>query len=390
MTSAPLQMPLPEIASQFNLRRDIVFLNHGSFGACPRPVIAAYRRWQDELESEPCLFFGRNRLGYLAEARAALGAYVNADADDVVFIPNITYGMNIVINSLQLAADDEVLTTNHEYGAINNTWNYHLPRRGGKLVIREMPIPVSDPHAWVEHFWAGVTPRTKAISISHITSATALIFPIAEIIKRARAAGILSIVDGAHVPGHIDLDLQALDPDFYSANCHKWLCAPKGAGFLYTRRDKQDMLEPLVCSWNLSRAVMTGSRYTSLYENVGTNDPCPWLAVPAAIEFQRSHNWPAVRAACHTLASQIRQELAGITKLQPISDESQQWWNQMALCPVPSDERFNYARLWDEFQIEVPVVRWEGHTFLRVAIQAYNTPNDGDRLVEAIKRQIRG
>lgn len=388
MTSTQLTMPLPEIASQFNLRRDIVFLNHGSFGACPRPVIAAYRYWQDELESEPCLFFGRRRLGLLADARTALGAYVNADADDLVFVPNITYGMNIVINSLQFAPDDEILTTNHEYGAINNAWNYHLSRRGGKLVFRDMPIPVSDPQEWVEHFWAGVTPHTKAISISHITSATAMIFPIAEIIKRARAAGILSVIDGAHVPGHIDLDLRALDPDFYSANCHKWLCAPKGAGFLYTRRDKQDMLEPFVCSWNLSRAITTGSRYTNLYENVGTNDVCPWLAVPAAIEFQKAHNWPAVRAACHALGSQIRQELAGITSLTPVSDESQQWWNQMALCPVPSDERYDYQRLWDEFQIEVPVVRWEGHTFLRVAIQAYNTPNDGDRLIEAIKRIV--
>jgi isopenicillin-N epimerase len=247
---------------------------------------------------------------------------------------------------------------------------------------------MTTPEAFIEHFWAGVTPNTKAISISHITSATALIFPIAEIIKRARAAGILSIIDGAHVPGHIDLDLTALDPDFYAANCHKWLCAPKGAGFLYARRDKQDMLEPFVCSWNLSRHTQTGSRFTNLYENVGTNDPAPWLAVPAAIEFQHAHNWPAVRAACHALGSQIRQEFAGITGLTPVSDESNLWWNQMALCPVPTGEQYHYHRLWEEFQIEIPVVQWHGHTFLRVAIQAYNTPNDGDRLIEAVKKII--
>jgi isopenicillin-N epimerase len=182
--------------------------------------------------------------------------------------------------------------------------------------------------------------------------------------------------------------LTALDPDFYAANCHKWLCAPKGAGFLYARRDKQDMLEPFVCSWNLSRHTLTGSRFTNMYENVGTNDPAPWLAVPAAIEFQHTHNWPAVRAACHALGSQIRQELAGITGLTPVSDESTMWWNQMALCPVPTGEQYQYHRLWDEFQIEVPVVQWNGHTFLRVAIQAYNTPNDGDRLIEAVKKII--
>jgi isopenicillin-N epimerase len=388
MTTPVLTLPLPDLASQFNLRRDIVFLNHGSFGACPRPVIAAYRKWQDELESEPVHFFGRRRLPLLAEARAALGKFVNADADDVVFVPNITYGMNIVINSLRFGPDDEILTTDHEYGAINNTWEYHLKRYGGKIVYREVPIPMTTPEAFIEHFWAGVTPNTKAISISHITSATALIFPIAEIIKRARAAGILSIIDGAHVPGHIDLDLTALDPDFYAANCHKWLCAPKGAGFLYARRDKQDMLEPFVCSWNLSRHTQTGSRFTNLYENVGTNDPAPWLAVPAAIEFQHAHNWPAVRAACHALGSQIRQEFAGITGLTPVSDESNLWWNQMALCPVPTGEQYHYHRLWEEFQIEIPVVQWHGHTFLRVAIQAYNTPNDGDRLIEAVKKII--
>jgi len=391
MSTPPLSLPLPAIASQFNLRRDIAFLNHGSFGACPREVIAAYRYWQDELESEPVHFFGRRRLGHLAESRQALGAFVNAHADDLVYVPNITYGMNIVINSLRFGPDDEILTTNHEYGAINNTWNYHLNRYGGKLVTVDIPLPVSDEASVVERIWSAVTPRTKAISISHITSATALILPIAEIIKRARQAGIYSIIDGAHVPGHIDLDLTALDPDFYAANCHKWLCAPKGAGFLYARRDKQDLLEPLVCSWNLSRRIDEMPRFVNLFENVGTNDPSPWLAVPAAIAFQRKHNWSAVRLACHTLASHIRQEIAQVTGMTPISDESQQWWNQMALCPVPkSSERFNYQRLWDEFGIEIPVVEWEGNTYLRAAIQAYNTPNDGDRLIEAIKTIVRG
>jgi isopenicillin-N epimerase len=386
--SAPLKLPLPELASQFNLRRDVTFLNHGSFGACPRPVIAAYRYWQDELESEPVLFFGRRRLGLLADARAALGAYVNADAEDVVFVPNITYAMNIVINSLRFGPDDEILTTNHEYGAINNTWNYHLNRYGGKLVNVDIPLPMTSESDFVERVWAAVTPRTKALSISHITSPTALIFPIKELIRRCRAAGILTVIDGAHVPGHIDLDLRDLDPDFYAANCHKWLCAPKGAGFLYARKDKQDMLEPFVCSWNLSRNTHHSTRFVNLFENVGTNDPAPWLAVPAAIEFQRTHNWPAVRKACHALASEARQQIAAITGMQPISDESDTWWNQMALCPVPHGEQYKYTRLWEDYLIEVPVVVWNDRTFLRIAIQAYNTPNDVDRIVSAVKTII--
>jgi isopenicillin-N epimerase len=386
--SAPLQLPLPDIASQFNLRRDVTFLNHGSFGSCPRSVIAAYRHWQDELESEPVLFFGRRRLGLLSDARQALGSFVNAHADDVVFVPNITYAMNIVINSLRFNADDEILTTNHEYGAINNTWNYHLNRYGGKLVSVDIPLPMTSESDFVERVWAAVTPRTKALSISHITSPTALIFPIKELIRRCRAAGILSIIDGAHVPGHIELDLTDLDPDFYAANCHKWLCAPKGAGFLYARKDKQDMLEPFVCSWNLSRNTHHSTRFVNLFENVGTNDPAPWLAVPAAIEFQRTHHWSDVRAACHALGSQARQQIASMTGIEPISDESNTWWNQMALCPVPHGERYRYTRLWDDFLIEVPVVVWNDRTFLRVAIQAYNTPNDVDRLLSAVKRII--
>jgi isopenicillin-N epimerase len=387
--TAPLTMPLPELASQFNLRRDITFLNHGSFGSCPREVIAEYRRWQDELESEPVHFFGRRRLGLIEEARIKLGAFVNAHADDLVFVPNITYGMNIVVNSLRFEKDDEILTTDHEYGAINNTWEYHLGRNGGKMVYAPIPIPMTTEAAFVEHFWSYVTPKTKAISISHITSATAMIFPLKEICRRARAAGIITVIDGAHVPGHIDLDLTDLDADYYAANCHKWLCAPKGAGFLHSRRDMQARLEPLVVSWNLSRHYDDMPRYVNLFTNVGTNDPAPWLAVPAAIEFQRKHNWPAVRAACHALGSQTRRRIAELTGLPPVSDESQQWWNQMALCPVPTDERIDYNRLWNEFSIEVPVVAWNGHTFLRVAVQAYNTPTDMDRLIEAVKVLIK-
>ncbi|MEY3989397.1 MAG: hypothetical protein RI985_478, partial [Chloroflexota bacterium] len=300
----------------------------------------------------------------------------------------ITYAMNIVINSLRFGPDDEILTTNHEYGAINNTWNYHLNRYGGKLVNVDIPLPVDSESDFVERVWAAVTPRTKALSISHITSPTALIFPIKELIRRCRAAGILTVIDGAHVPGHIDLDLRDLDPDFYAANCHKWLCAPKGAGFLYARKDKQDMLEPFVCSWNLSRNTHHSTRFVNLFENVGTNDPAPWLAVPAAIEFQRTHNWPAVRKACHTLASEARQQIAAITGMQPISDESDTWWNQMALCPVPHGEQYKYTRLWEDYLIEVPVVVWNDRTFLRIAIQAYNTPNDVDRIVSAVKTII--
>ena len=213
--------PATGLRDQFLLCPGGIFLNHGSFGACPRPVFEAYQAWQEELERDPSGFFA-HRAELMRDARAALGAYVGADADDLVFVSNATTGINVVARSLDLAPGDEVLSTDHEYGALDRTWQFISRRRRARYVRQPVPLPVTSGAQVVEAVWAGVTDRTRALFLSHVTSSTAIILPVAPLVRRARQAGIITIVDGAHAPGQIPLDLDGLGVDFYVGNCHKW------------------------------------------------------------------------------------------------------------------------------------------------------------------------
>lgn len=375
-------LPMPEIAAHFLLRRDIAFLNHGSFGACPRPVFEAYQRWQRIIEDQPVEFFGRRISGLLAEARARLASFIGAAGSEVVFVPNVTYAMNIVARSIDLQPGDEVLGTGHEYGAVERAWRYVCEQRGAIYVPHPIHLPVEQVQDVEEQIWSGVSDRTKVITLSHITSPTALVLPVAAICRRARAAGIISVVDGAHAPGQIDLDMQAIGADFYGGNCHKWLCAPKGAGFLYARPDRQTMLEPLIVSWGWRAREPGGSTFLDYYEWMGTDDPSAFLSVPAAIDFQTTHDWPAVRQACHTLLAESSQRMAGLTRIPALTPETTDWWVQMRALPLPPcDPQRVQARLWDEFQVEVPCFEWNGVPLVRISIQAYNSPEDVDRLL---------
>lgn len=374
-------MPDGSLRDLFLLDPDVTFLNHGSFGACPRPVFEAYQRWQLALEREPVDFLSRRADGLLAEARAALGAYLHADPESLTFVPNATAGMNTVARSLDLRPGDEILTTDHEYGAVDLTWRYVERHSGAKVVRAAIPLPVTTPAAFVDQLWSRVTPRTRLISISHITSPTALIFPVAEVCRRARAAGILTAVDGAHAPGQIDLDLEALGADFYTGNCHKWLCAPKGSAFLYARPEHHAQLDPVIISWGWEE----GNSFVQRTQWQGTRDLAAFLAVPDAIAFQQAHNWAAVRAECHTLALETRRRMAEQTGLAPISPDSAEWIGQMAAMLVPGCDAQELARhLWEDHRIEIPVVQWGGRTFVRISVQGYNTPAEADRLLAAL------
>jgi isopenicillin-N epimerase len=387
MTTNVLTLPLPNLAAQFLLRPDVVFLNHGSFGACPQPVFETYQGWQRQLEAKPVEFLGRQIGKLLAEARERLAAYIGAEGSQIAFVPNATHGINIVARSLDLQAGDEVLGTDHEYGAIERTWRFNSEPRGVRYVRQPLSLPVQSAEAIVEQFWAGVTERTRVIVVSHITSPTALIFPVAEICKRARQAGIWTIVDGAHAPSQLDLDMQAIGADFYSGNCHKWLCAPKGAGFLYARPEVQPLLKPLIVSWGWQAERPGPSPFVDYFDWIGTADPAAYLSVPAAIDFQKENNWPAVRAACHELLLDASQQLTELSGREPLSPDGADWWVQMRTLPLPAcDVEQLKARLWDDYQIEVPVHNWYGQPYIRISIQAYNSPNDIDRLVEALKR----
>jgi isopenicillin-N epimerase len=381
-----LSLPLPHLAEQFLLRPGVAFLNHGSFGACPRPVFEHYQALQRELEGQPVEFLGRRVRGLLAEARASLEQFIGAEPGTVVFAPNVTHALNIVARSLDLGPDDEVLSTDHEYGAVERAWTYNCEKRRARYVAVSLPLPLASAEQVVEQIWAGVTKRTRVIAISHITSPTAVTLPVAEICRRARAAGIVTVVDGAHAPGQIDLDMQAIGADFYGGNCHKWLCSAKGAGFLYARPEMQARLEPLVVGWGWRSRTPSGSEYMDVFEWLGTDDPSAFLTLPAAIRFQQEHNWPEVRMACHNLLLEASQRVQELTGLPPITPDTADWWTQMRALPLPPcNPKETQARLWDEFQVEVPFTQHDDQPLVRVSIQAYNTPEDVDRLLEGLK-----
>ncbi len=376
---------LAALSELFMVRRDITFLNHGSYGACPRPVFETYQAWQRELESQPVEFLSRRIRDVLEESRGVLGDYLGTAADNVVYTPNVTWAINAVAHSLEFQPGDEVLGTNLEYGAIDRTWRYYCDRQGARYINQPITLPVTTAETFIEELWAGVTERTRVIAISHITSGTALIFPIAEVCRRARAAGIMTVIDGAHAPGQIDLDLDSLGADFYGGNCHKWLCAPKGSGFLFARPERQELLEPLIISWGYKADVPSHSLFIDHFERAGTQDPAAYLTVPAAIAFQREHDWPRVRAACHLLARDARERIAALSGLPQLAPDSAEWWGQLCTCPVPPvDAARLKERLWDEYKVEIPVSSRGGETFVRVSIQAYNRPEDVDRLLEAL------
>ncbi len=380
--------PLADAGRHFLLRPDVAYLNHGSYGACPQPVFAEYQRWQRELQAQPVEFLGRRLPGLLAEARAQLAAYLGTVAGNLVFVPNATHAMNIVAHSLRLVPGDEVLGTDHEYGAVERTWRFVCGQREAHYRTQPLPLPMTTAEALVEQFWQGVTERTRVLVLSHITSPTALRLPVAAICRRARAAGILTVIDGAHAPGQIDLDLEAIGADYYLGNCHKWLCAPVGAGFLYARPERQAALQPLVVSWGYEPLVPGPSPFIDLFDWTGTDDPSAYLSVPAAIAFQAAHDWPQVRADCHALAVEARERIAALTGLPPIAPDTTEWWSQMFTAPLPLNGADAGAALQREleqrFQVEVPIMFWRGQCLVRVSIQAYNRERDLDRLLDGL------
>ena len=359
-------MKAAQIRDEFLLDPDVVFLNHGSFGACPREVFERYQEWQRELERQPVDFLGRRLRGLLAEARAALGAYVNTDPDDLVFAQNTTAGVNLAAWAVALEPGDEVLATSLEYGALDLAWEHVCAHAPARYVRMPVSVPLDDP---VEEVWRGVTAHTRVLFLSHITSETAVRLPLEELCGRARERGITTVIDGAHVPGHIPLDLRALNVDYYAGNCHKWLCAPKGAGFLYVRRELQDRIAPLVIGWGYGEEAT----FLSRHEEQGTRDPAAFLTVPAAIEWQRANDWDSVRERCRGLAARTPRRLG----LEPFGTGLQ----MVSMRLPPHAPRDLQQRLYDEYRIEIPT--WDTGT-IRASFQGYNDERDLDALGAAL------
>lgn len=377
--------------SEFLLDPDITFLNHGSYGACPRDVFKTYQDWQLEMERNPVAFLGRRSAALLRDARSRLAAYLGASTDELVFVANATTGVNIVAQSIDLQAGDEVLTTDLEYGACIATWERVCRERGATLRRVTIPLPL-DASSFVERLFESVMPRTRVLFTSHITSATALILPVAALCARARATGITTLIDGAHAPGHLDLQLDGLGADFYTGNCHKWLCAPKSAAFLHARKEHHGVLDAPVVSWGYLAiegvpADRDGFTGTSTFERrlqwQGTRDYAAFLSVPAAIDWQASHDWTTQRERCHTMAIELMHRLSRHFGLAPIGQDSD--FGQMAPIPVPHDDAAALRRhLFDTHRIEVPVMQHAGRTFVRVSVQAYNTADELQRLEDVL------
>ncbi|MDW8327581.1 MAG: aminotransferase class V-fold PLP-dependent enzyme [Anaerolineales bacterium] len=377
------------LKAEFLLDPDIIFLNHGSFGACPRPVFEEYQRWQRELERQPVEFLGRRFNGLMRAAREALAGYVGTAADNLVYVPNATTALNIVARSLKLQPGDEVLITDHEYGAIVRLWRFVCAQTGARLVIQSIPVPLTSADEFVEALWAGVTPRTRVLCLSHITSPTALIFPVEAVCRRAREAGLLTVVDGAHTAGQLPLALDSLGADVYTGNCHKWLCAPKGSAFLYVRPEFQPLIEPLIVSWGYEAEAPGPSRFIDEQEYTGTRDIAAYLATPAAIRFQAERNWPQVRERCHALLRRARAQLIDLTRQAPLCADSSEWFGQMAAVALPEvDVAELKERLYADYRIEVPVYRWGDRCLLRVSVQGYNSSEDLGALVGALEQLL--
>ena len=382
------------LSSLFLLDPQVTFLNHGSFGACPRPVFEEYQRWQLQLERQPVAFLDPNRglSGWMRDARKALASVVGADPDDIVGQTNATAALNIVAQSLDLKPGDEILTTDHEYAALEKTWAYVCRRSGARVRMVSIPLPLTREDQFTDAILGGMSDRTRVLFLSHITSATALVFPIERVVAEARARGIYSVIDGAHTPGHIPLDLHRLGADFYAGNCHKWMMSPKGAGFLHVRRDLQPMIHPLVIShgWTEdgnqpgARGPFGNSSFIDMLEMQGTRDPSAWLTLPAALAFARQHDWDTVARDCRALAQATAARVAALTGLKAFS-LPEFCAPQMVSMPVPSCDPLVLQRsLMDRFGIEIPCFNWQAHTIVRVSAQGYNTSTQMDLLVAAL------
>jgi isopenicillin-N epimerase len=381
---------MENLRNLFLLDPSVIFLNHGSFGATPKEVFSIYQSWQEELEHQPVEFLGRCFRDLMAESRSALGKYLCTSQDNLVYTTNVTEALNIVARSLHLGPGDEVLGTNHEYGAIERTWRYLSKEFGFHYVPQNIPVPFPSDQEFVEVFWQGVNSNTKVIILSHITSPTAILFPVKEIIKKARDRGIISIIDGAHAPGQIPLNLDEINADFYGGNLHKWLCAPKGAGFLYASPSAQKLIKPFIVSWGYEAEMPGTSRFIDHHEWTGTRDISSYLSVPAAIDFQEKYKWHDVRKKCLELVLQASNKITDLFGETPIMRES----TNLQMCAIPLSAYINpenlKIELYNRYKIEVPVYEWNNINIIRVSIQGYNTISDIDSLIDALKVLVVG
>lgn len=374
------------ITSQFLLNKDVTFLNFGSFGACVKPVFEKYQQLQLELEQEPVQFITAKGLQLLKESRLALGNYINCNANDVVYVTNPSYAVNAVAKSLQLQKEDEILTTNLEYGACDKTWEYYCNKAGAKYVRQQISFPITTKEAFVKEFFKGLTAKTKMVFVSHITSTTALRLPVEEICAIAKQKGLLVFVDGAHAPAQVEVDLQKLNVDFYTGACHKWMMTPKGSSFLYVKKVHQHLVDPLIVSWGYNALFPSDSTFIDYHQMNGTRDFTAFLTIPAAINFMQQNNWQNIAAQCRNLTMANAKTMCDILNTKPLCNIDNTFLVQMFSASIKTKEPEKLKQLlYEKYKIEIPVMRHFDKVYLRYSIQAFNTQQDLDNLFKALK-----
>tara|TARA_B110000438_G_scaffold58431_1_gene58489 strand:+ start:2114 stop:3289 length:1176 start_codon:yes stop_codon:yes gene_type:complete len=384
------------LKSKFLLDPEITFLNHGSYGSCPKPVFEVYQKYQTDLESHPIKFMQEDVYKLLEISRESLSHYVNCDKDDLIFVTNPTQAVGTVIHNILINSNDEVLSTNLEYGSCDRMWTYDADQKGYKYIQAEINLPIEDKEFFLNQFWSYASAQTKYVFISQITSTTGMILPIPEIVAEAKKRGIKTIIDGAHVPAHIPLDIKELDPDYYTGALHKWLCCPKGSSFLYVKKEKQVGIQPMLKSWGWgeeyekfksSVQLHSPSRFINVFQWQGTRDMSTFFTVPEAIQFQEEHDWDSVRSRSINMVIEARNRINEITKLPKICPDN--WLGQMATILFPIDDTVAFKKtLYNDYQIEMPVMRHIEHTAFRISIQGYNSEADIDHLINALEELI--
>ena len=370
--------------SKFMLDPEIVYLNHGSFGACPKNIFNSLIKYQKLLEFEPVKHLAHDVFEYLEKSRESLGNYINCNKDDVVFSPNPSTALNTVIRSLDLNDGDEILTTNHEYGALDKTWKYICKKTGAKYIQKIIPLPLESKEDFINNFAEGITKKTKVIFLSHITSPTALIFPVKEICKIAREKNILSIIDGAHAPAQINLDISNINPDIYVGACHKWMCSPKGVSFLYSKKEYQKKIDPLIISWGYEPEKTNNNQFIDYHQWQGTRDMSAFLTIPETINFLEKNNWKEVTKKCSKINLWAKKEINSLLNEEALSTD--EFNGQMCSFYYKSKKDlidFN-IKFYLKYKIQLPFIEWNDKTLFRISIQAYNSKNDINVLLNAL------
>ncbi len=382
---------MENLKSYFHLDSKVTYLNHGSFGACPKFIFNEYIELQKELEVNPVKYLDYDIQDKLKNSKTALANFINCDNDDVVFFPNPTTAMNEVFRSLNLEKNDEILSTNHEYGALNKVWEFITIKTGSKYIQTDISVPFNSSENFIRKIESRINDKTKVLFVSHITSATGLIFPVKEVVNLAKKYGVLSIIDGAHVPGHIDLDISELNPDIYTGTFHKWMLSPKGVSFLYVKKELQSQIKPLIISWGYNNEFIEQTKFQDEHLWQGTNDISKYLTIPKTIEFREKYHWKEISLICKKQIIEFGLVIKNEFNFRPLCNLDSEFLGQMLSFDLDLliSKLKKIKNILREHNIVIPVFEWENKLIMRISLNGYNSEKDIQKLLLTLKKIIK-